>query len=335
MAVDPVRPTPRSAAGTRSHVRTGSGRAQHVDVRTDRHAGRPHAARPRPRSTTSRAWSANGSCCPTSPSPTCCSGCRSRCRPPRRAACRGSCASRSAGPRPGRPPTRATRSACCCAATAIAAAADRATPRAGSSARPTPTGRATCRSVARPSRSRFDGEVDRGARPRRQPGQRAHARASSSWSICRARRTWPAWWPTARSRRPARRLEETTGPRVGDGLVRLEPDGTIIYASPNALSAFNRLGRHRPGAVRADRRADQHRRPTTRSTPATSPARWPTLSTAGSPPPSRSRAAGRSSVPGAAAAPARRDARRAAADAGRHRAAPPGPADPEQGRHHP
>jgi two-component system, sensor histidine kinase PdtaS len=38
------------------------------------------------------------------------------------------------------------------------------------------------------------------------------------------------------------RQEEGPGPRVGDGLVRLEPDGTIIYASPNALSAFNRLG---------------------------------------------------------------------------------------------
>src|SRR4051795_13005614 len=37
-------------------------------------------------------------------------------------------------------------------------------------------------------------------------------------------------------------VEEGTGPRAGDGLVRLEPDGTIIYASPNALSAFNRLG---------------------------------------------------------------------------------------------
>jgi two-component sensor histidine kinase len=41
---------------------------------------------------------------------------------------------------------------------------------------------------------------------------------------------------------PGTRLEESAGPRVGDGLVRLEPDGTIIYASPNALSAFNRLG---------------------------------------------------------------------------------------------
>jgi len=41
---------------------------------------------------------------------------------------------------------------------------------------------------------------------------------------------------------PDSRLEEGLGPRVGDGLVRLEPDGTIIYASPNALSAFSRLG---------------------------------------------------------------------------------------------
>jgi len=36
--------------------------------------------------------------------------------------------------------------------------------------------------------------------------------------------------------------EEGSGPRVGDGLMRLEPDGTVIYASPNALSAFSRLG---------------------------------------------------------------------------------------------
>src|SRR5579859_528618 len=37
-------------------------------------------------------------------------------------------------------------------------------------------------------------------------------------------------------------IEEGSGPRVGDGVIRLEPDGTLIYASPNALSAFNRLG---------------------------------------------------------------------------------------------
>jgi two-component system, sensor histidine kinase PdtaS len=31
-------------------------------------------------------------------------------------------------------------------------------------------------------------------------------------------------------------------PRVGDGLVRLGPDGVVGYASPNAVSAFHRLG---------------------------------------------------------------------------------------------
>src|SRR3954454_17138634 len=33
-----------------------------------------------------------------------------------------------------------------------------------------------------------------------------------------------------------------TGPRVGDGLVRLDEDGTVSYASPNTLSAYRRLG---------------------------------------------------------------------------------------------
>ncbi|MEP7020798.1 MAG: histidine kinase N-terminal domain-containing protein, partial [Pseudonocardiales bacterium] len=41
---------------------------------------------------------------------------------------------------------------------------------------------------------------------------------------------------------PEAGIEESSGPRVGDGVVRIEPDGTIIYASPNALSAFSRLG---------------------------------------------------------------------------------------------
>jgi len=33
-----------------------------------------------------------------------------------------------------------------------------------------------------------------------------------------------------------------SSPRVGDGLVRLDPDGTVTFASPNALSAYRRLG---------------------------------------------------------------------------------------------
>ena len=31
-------------------------------------------------------------------------------------------------------------------------------------------------------------------------------------------------------------------PRVGDGLIRLDRDGVVLYASPNALSAYRRLG---------------------------------------------------------------------------------------------
>ena len=31
-------------------------------------------------------------------------------------------------------------------------------------------------------------------------------------------------------------------PRVGDGLVRLNSEGEVLYASPNALSCFHRLG---------------------------------------------------------------------------------------------
>jgi two-component sensor histidine kinase len=36
--------------------------------------------------------------------------------------------------------------------------------------------------------------------------------------------------------------EEFAGPRVGDGMLRIERDGTILYASPNSVSAFRRLG---------------------------------------------------------------------------------------------
>ena len=36
--------------------------------------------------------------------------------------------------------------------------------------------------------------------------------------------------------------DDGSGPRAGDGLVRLDADGTVAYASPNALSAYRRLG---------------------------------------------------------------------------------------------
>jgi two-component sensor histidine kinase len=37
-------------------------------------------------------------------------------------------------------------------------------------------------------------------------------------------------------------IEREISPRVGDGFLRLEADGTVAYASPNAVSAYRRLG---------------------------------------------------------------------------------------------
>jgi hypothetical protein len=41
---------------------------------------------------------------------------------------------------------------------------------------------------------------------------------------------------------PRHQGETTSAPRVGDGLVRLDAGGKVTYASPNAQSAFRRLG---------------------------------------------------------------------------------------------
>ena len=41
---------------------------------------------------------------------------------------------------------------------------------------------------------------------------------------------------------PPSEREEGAGPRVGDGMVRLDADGLVLYASPNGSSAFRRLG---------------------------------------------------------------------------------------------
>lgn len=37
-------------------------------------------------------------------------------------------------------------------------------------------------------------------------------------------------------------LDAEISPRVGDGLIRLDPGGQVLYASPNAISAYRRLG---------------------------------------------------------------------------------------------
>ena len=44
------------------------------------------------------------------------------------------------------------------------------------------------------------------------------------------------------SRSPGQRSDHADSPRVGDGFVRLDAAGRVVYASPNALSAYRRLG---------------------------------------------------------------------------------------------
>ncbi|MBY5163838.1 sensor histidine kinase [Salsipaludibacter albus] len=41
---------------------------------------------------------------------------------------------------------------------------------------------------------------------------------------------------------PGESHERELAPRVGDGMLRLDPDGHVAYASPNAVSAYRRLG---------------------------------------------------------------------------------------------
>ena len=41
---------------------------------------------------------------------------------------------------------------------------------------------------------------------------------------------------------PGEDPERELAPRVGDGLLRIDPDGMVVYASPNAISAYRRLG---------------------------------------------------------------------------------------------
>jgi two-component sensor histidine kinase len=41
---------------------------------------------------------------------------------------------------------------------------------------------------------------------------------------------------------PAGQVDSDSSPRAGDGLLRLDADGRVTYASPNAVSAYRRLG---------------------------------------------------------------------------------------------
>lgn len=61
----------------------------------------------------------------------------------------------------------------------------------------------------------------------------AYLRSASDLAQMLAEGRWPY---------PATSGMDGSGPRVGDGLIRLDADGTVAFASPNALSAYRRLG---------------------------------------------------------------------------------------------
>ncbi|AYJ49275.1 sensor histidine kinase [Rhodococcus sp. P1Y] len=41
---------------------------------------------------------------------------------------------------------------------------------------------------------------------------------------------------------PAERTDVNSSPRAGDGFIRVDTEGRVVYASPNALSAYHRMG---------------------------------------------------------------------------------------------
>ncbi|HEU5034085.1 MAG TPA: histidine kinase N-terminal domain-containing protein [Mycobacteriales bacterium] len=61
----------------------------------------------------------------------------------------------------------------------------------------------------------------------------AYLRSAGELAQMLAEGSWP---------HPGEGPDDGSGPRVGDGLIRLDADGTVSFASPNALSAYRRLG---------------------------------------------------------------------------------------------
>ena len=61
----------------------------------------------------------------------------------------------------------------------------------------------------------------------------AYLQSASDLAAMVATGQWPG---------PASQREEGSGPRVGDGMVRVDATGRVLYASPNGSSALRRLG---------------------------------------------------------------------------------------------
>ena len=72
-----------------------------------------------------------------------------------------------------------------------------------------------------------------GGRRTSSPLENAYLDCAENLQLMLAEGTFPAAGDAATSR---------SSPRVGDGFIRLDVDGRVVYASPNALSAYHRMG---------------------------------------------------------------------------------------------
>ncbi len=170
---------------------------------------------------------------PTSPSPTSCCGCAT-------GRTTGSGPVRRCGPPPVRPPTSTTSSAPTCRPDGGPCSTRRGR-RSGSCARATPSGATRCRCAARRSRwcapGRVIGVV---ARHTNLLGVRTPSRLELSYLQTAADLT--TMIATGEFPAPGQRSDHADSPRVGDGFLRVDADGRVVYASPNAQSVFRRLG---------------------------------------------------------------------------------------------
>ena len=91
-----------------------------------------------------------------------------------------------------------------------------------------------------PRRARRPG--DRRDRPPHQPARRPHAEPARALLPADRRRPDPDDRHAATSRRPGQRGDHADSPRVGDGFLRVDAAGRVVYASPNAQSVYRRLG---------------------------------------------------------------------------------------------
>ena len=147
--------------------------------------------------------------------------------------------------------------------------------------------------------------------------------------------TCSKWSATAPSRRRGGPAELHTGPRAGDGLLRLDADGNVVYVSPNALSAYHRLAYN--GEMIGQSLAQVTRGLIDDPFDAAELATRITDAVAGRPS-LRMEVEARAATVLFRALPLRPHGRRVGrvgAGPGRHRGASPGPGAAEQGRHHP